>query len=237
MRKVVHGLLVLGIAGGALAFGAGQASAEDCPTFTLSVTPIVQEGGEATVTVSRRGTGSNSVDLNTVSVSATSGSDFKPLDLTVHFGTQTSRAFGVEIIDDDDKEGEERFKVHLSNPQACTSDGDELGGDKSVTIVASDQSSPGTPAPTSSPSPSPAPTATASSSASPSPSPSPSVSPSPSPSATPTLSPTPLATSSPTSDDDDDDGLGGLAIAGIVVAAVALLAGTGLLLRIRQDRL
>ncbi|MEX0874870.1 MAG: Calx-beta domain-containing protein [Actinomycetota bacterium] len=237
MRKVVHGLLVLGIAGGALVFGAGQASAEACPTFTVSVSPpIVQEGGEASVTVSRRGVGFNSVDLNTVSVSATAGIDFESLDLTVHFGSETSRAFGVEIFDDDDKEGEERFKLHLSNPQGCEPGDNDLGGDKSVKIVASDQSSGGTPSPTSSPSPTPAPTATATASASPSPSPSPSVSPSPSP--TPTLSPTPLATSIAASvDQDDDDGLGGLAIAGIVVAALALLAGTGLLLRIRQDRL
>ena len=233
MRKLINVGLILGAAGAALFLGATPANAL-CQSFTVSAVPNpVQEGGETTVTVSRIGTGPVSIDVDGISGTAQSGSDFEPVNRTISFTNETSQSFKVGIIDDNNQEPQEQFRLRLSNAQGCEDDSFDIGPDEIVRIVASDAGS--TPSPTTGPTAAPTsrPSSTSTPDATTSPSPSPTVSPSPTPSASPTFTPFPTATP----DADDDDGTSTLAIAGILVAAAAVVAGIALLLWVRRTRL
>ncbi len=234
MRKLINVGLILGAAGAALFLGATPANAL-CQSFTVSAVPEpVQEGGETTVTVSRIGTGPASIDVDGISGTAQSGSDFEPVNRTIMFTNETSQSFKVEIIDDNNREPQEQFRLHLSNVKGCAADDNfDIGADEIVRIVASDAQS--SPSPTTGPTAAPTsrPSSTSSPDATTSPSPSPTVSASPTPSASPSFTPFPTATP----ETDDDDGTSALAIAGILVAAAAVVAGIALLLWVRRTRL
>ncbi len=236
MRKLIHAGLILGVTGTALFLGATPAGAV-CQSFTITAAPEpVQEGGATTVTVSRIGTGPASIDVDGLSGTAKSGSDFEPVNRTISFTNETSESFKVKIINDSSNEPQEQFRLHLSKESVtgCTADDDfTVGADEIVRIFASDTET--TPSPTTTPAATSTPSRSSTSTpdATTSPSPSPSLSPSPSPSASPTF--TPFATATP--GEDDDDGTSALAITGILVAALALLAGIALLLYARRTRL
>jgi hypothetical protein len=237
MRKLINVGLILGAAGTALFVGATGAAggSTTCQSFTVSAVPNpVQEGGSTTVSVSRIGTGSTSIDVDSINGTATAGSDFERVDRTIRFTTQTSQSFKVAIRADDDAEGNEQFRLHLSNVQGCGNQRFNIGPDEIVRIV--DGQVQGSPPPTTRPTS--APTSRPSSTSTPETttletSPTPTVSPSPTPSPSPTLTPFPTATP----EEDDDDGTPALAIAGILVAATAVLAAIALLLYVRRTRL
>ena len=102
------------------------------------------EGGTATLTVSRKGgaTGAVTVDYATSSGSATSGQDFEAASGTLSWanGDSTSKPIAVAIKDDPDPEGAETFDVTLSNPTAGTTIAPPATA--TVTIGASDQTQP-----------------------------------------------------------------------------------------------
>jgi hypothetical protein len=236
MRKLINVGLILGIAGATLILGANGALAE-CESFTITAVPNpVQEGGETTATVSRSTNADKvSIDVDGISSTAQSGTDFEPVDRTVMFEENgvTSVSFKVKIVKDNNKEPAEQFRLRLSNVKGCPpGDSFDTGADEIVRIVASTGS---TPSPTTSPAATSTPGASSTTTpdATTSPSPSPTVSPSPTPSAGPTFTPFPTATP----DGDDDEGTSALAIAGILVAAAAVVAGIALLLWVRRAQL
>ncbi len=232
MRRLLHMGLVLGAAGMALVFGASEARAA-CTSFTVSAVPNpTQEGGDTTVSVSRIGSEPASIDIDGISGTATSGSDFERVNRTIEFDNQTSVSFKVKIFEDGKAEPQEQFRLHLSNVEGCSNSSYDIGEDEIVRIVASLGS---TPSPTSNATPSPTktPSSTSQASSTTSPSASPTVSPSATPSATET--PIPLVTVSPEA--DDDEGTSALAIAGILIASLAVLAAIALVLYVRRARL
>ncbi len=122
---------------GALVEWAEPASAS-CHQFTVAVSPeSVTEGRTVTVTVTRDGAEApSSVTVRTIAGSASAPGDFEPLDETVNFKDDTSRELKVAVADDGVAEGEETFRVGLSDPSGCVADTDyALSADASVTIV------------------------------------------------------------------------------------------------------
>lgn len=88
-----------------------------------SATYNVNESGPTiTITVERLGGagGDISIDYTTVQDTATEGSDYSLASGTLNFANgETSKTFDVSITDDPDFEGDEVFKVKLSNPVQC----------------------------------------------------------------------------------------------------------------------
>ena len=109
-----------------------------------SASVAADEGGTATLTVSRRGpaTGALTVDYATSSGSASSGQDFEPASGTLSWanGDSTPKPIAVAIKDDAEPEGTETFDVTLSNPSAGTTVTPPAAA--TVTIGASDQPPP-----------------------------------------------------------------------------------------------
>ena len=232
MRKLLHVVLVVGAVGTAVLFSGGSATAV-CHAVSLSAqNNPVDEGEIVTIRVQRDGiAGTTSFRIKTVNGSATAGQDYpsfnEKLTWTTASGTQ-AKNYELRIADDSAREGEETFRVELSEPGGsdnCTPLTFQ-NNNMTIRIKASDQSA--TPAPTAAPTA--APPAPATPSATTTPSASPTASPSPSPTPTPLATFTPFPTATPTG---DDDGLSGLDIAGIAIGAGALASG-GLLWYLRS---
>lgn len=233
MRKLLHVVLVVGAVSTALFFG-GSSAVASCHAVSLSAqNNPVDEGEIVTIRVQRDGiAGTTSFRIKTVNGSATAGQDYpsfnEKLTWTTASGTQ-AKNYELRIADDSAKEGEETFRVELSEPggtENCTPLTFQ-NNNMTVRIKASDQGA--TPAPTAAPTA--APTTQPTTSATTTPSASPTASPSSSPTPTPLATFTPFPTITPSA--DDDDGLSGLDIAGIAIGAGALLSG-GLLWYLRR---
>ena len=126
-----------------------------CHAFTVKVDPAQPtEGDTVAVTVSRDGAFNPSqIDVTTVDGTARAGQDYTGLNRTVSFTTDLSQTFFVPITDDNSVEGNETFRVHLSNPGGCQINTRySVGPDAIVTIVDNDTvaatTAPATTAPT-----------------------------------------------------------------------------------------
>jgi hypothetical protein len=215
-RSVTRATLAVLIAVATLFIG-GPAQA-GCHAFTLSVSPTsTQEGGGINVTVRRDGeVDDSSVRVSTINESATSPADYSRVNQVVSFTSGTSRSLQIITNNDATTEGDETFRVHLSEPAGCDPNTNyQLGPDVRVTIRASDPATP-SPQPTQPPA-----VITTAPPSSPTPSPTPSDSPTPTPS--PTFSP---AFAQP---EEDTGGAPVGAIVGIVVGVLAAAAGAGIL--------
>ena len=108
--------------------------------FNAATYSINENGGSATITVTRTGGSDNAVSVNyaTSNGSATSGSDYTAASGTLNFanGDAASKTFTVSVIDDTTYEGNETVTLTLSNPTG----GATLGSPSSavLTIVEND---------------------------------------------------------------------------------------------------
>lgn len=151
MRRLRALLVALAVVG-ALLMAAPRALAA-CHAFTVSANPAeVAEGGKVTVTVSRdAGLNPSQVDVSSVDVTATAGEDYPAVKRTISFATETQQSFELAVTDDSAAEGDETFKLHLSNPGGCAINPNfQLGPDATVTIPHNDASGT-TPPPTAAP--------------------------------------------------------------------------------------
>ena len=113
-----------------------------CHRFTVEATPQrVSEGANVRVTVTRdAAVAPSSIDVETIDDTATANQDFAGVERTVAFtGDDTKETFDIAITNDSAAEPEERFKLHLSNPDGCPPNTNyDVGDDAEVTIAASD---------------------------------------------------------------------------------------------------
>jgi hypothetical protein len=126
-----------GLAGFALAEMPAGTIQFGAPTFTAT-----EEGGAATVTLTRTGGSSGvvSVTLNVTGGSATAGTDFTAPPMTVTFADgQTSVTVTIPLLDDMLNEGPETVNLSLSVPTG----GAVLGATTSATVTVNDADAPG----------------------------------------------------------------------------------------------
>jgi hypothetical protein len=223
-RRPARIALAVGIIGMSAFVFAGRAEAA-CHSWTVTGSPsTVAEGGKVTVTVTRDGAVNPSdVHVTTIDGTAKAPGDYTKLDAHVQLTSETSKTYTIAIKDDTITEGAETFKVHLHNPGGCQVHPDyQLGPDAVVTIKASDPATP-KPAP-----PAPIATQAAQPTAMSTTTPTPTVSPSTGPTGSP------QATLAPQATPKSSGGLGAGAIAGIVIGAVALAGGLGVILYRRR---
>ena len=141
MRRVRLPLLAVTVIAAVL-MSAPSAEAA-CHAFTVGVEPAqVAEGGKVTVTVTRdAAVNPSQVDVSSVDVTAKGGEDYPAQKRTVSFTTDTRQSFEIPITDDPASEGDETFKLHLSNPGGCAVNPNfSVGPDATVTIQQSDGS-------------------------------------------------------------------------------------------------
>jgi hypothetical protein len=105
--------------------------------FSTSAYSVNENGGTATITVTRSG-GSNvpvSVSYATSDGTATAGSDYTAVSGTLNFGVgETSKTFTIPILDDSLVEGNETVNLTLSNPTG----GATLGSQTTATLTIQD---------------------------------------------------------------------------------------------------
>jgi hypothetical protein len=194
-----------------------------CHSWTVKTSPSsVAEGAKVTVTVSRdAAVNPSDVHVSTVDESAKAPADYTKLDEQVELTSETSKTLSITITNDTAAEGSETFRVHLSDPGGCAVNPNyKVGPDAKVTIQASDQAAPTTrPAAATQPAGRVEPTVTTLAAAS------------PSPTATTEATPAPSATFTPLAGPGENGG-GGFptgAVVGIVLGALAIAGGAGLL--------
>jgi LPXTG-motif cell wall-anchored protein len=138
-RIWLRALVIAGVAAASTVVGSSTALAA-CHAFSVTASPsTVIEGKTVTVTVSRDGAvAPSSIHLKTVDGTATAGSDYRPIDVTVSFTNDTTRRFSVATIDDHVHESSETFSLHLSDPAGCFGSGYVVGLDARVTIADND---------------------------------------------------------------------------------------------------
>ncbi|MBV9470416.1 MAG: hypothetical protein JOZ57_14355, partial [Abitibacteriaceae bacterium] len=120
-------------------FGAGTIQ------FSVANYSIAENGGTATITVTRTGDAATSVNYTTSNGTATAGSDYSAASgtLTWNNGDTAPKSFNVPIIDDALNEGDETVNLVLSNP----TNGSTFGTPSTavLTIVDNDSTAPPTP--------------------------------------------------------------------------------------------
>lgn len=115
-----------------------QPLSASCHRFTVDVSPErVREGESVQVTVARDGAERPSrVAVRTIEGSASAPRDFERLSEIVRFDDEVAITIAVSIAGDEVLEGEETFRVGLSDPSGCVADSDyALSADATVTIV------------------------------------------------------------------------------------------------------
>ena len=230
---------------GAAMFVAAPPALAACHAFTVRAEPArAAEGGKVTVTVTRdAGVNPSQIDVSTVDVTAKGGEDFPAVKRTVSFTTETQQSFDIPVTDDQATEGDETFRLHLSNPGGCAVNPNfTVGPDATVTIVANDATATTAPSPGGATTSRPTTTATTTSSATTA---STAVE-AGIPTSTEGTAATTTTTTEPTASDDealspvgddddgeDDDGAGGLLIVAALLAAGAV-GGAGYMLYRRR---
>jgi hypothetical protein len=139
-RRLVLGILAVAAATWFMAAPPAHAA---CHNFQMKVTPTEpNEGSGITVVVTRdAGLSPSSVDISSVDGTAKAGQDFPPVKRTMSFGgpDDVSQSFTTDTTDDKAVEGNETFKLHLSNPQGCAVNPNYVvGPDVTITIVDND---------------------------------------------------------------------------------------------------
>lgn len=133
--------VVGGLVAGAAFVASWAPAVGACHSFSVVASPSrVNEGTKVTVTVSRDSASDpSSVDVETIDDTAAAGQDYTKVERTISFTNETEQSFDVAIANDTTNEGDETFKVHLSNPSGCKSNPRfAVGDDADVTIAASD---------------------------------------------------------------------------------------------------
>jgi hypothetical protein len=133
---------------GTIADSSGQATIvnDDPPHLSVSGTHVSEKDGAAVFTVSLDGAGSVSAHYATAEGSALAGSDFTPTSGTLQFArSELSKTVSVPIIDDSVNEGDETFRLVLSDVSGASTTGSDLSG--TATIADDDAVVPTTPPP------------------------------------------------------------------------------------------
>jgi hypothetical protein len=102
--------------------------------FTIGAFRVAEDAGTAKVTIIRTGGAEGVVSVNFALEDGTAkaGEDYRSNTAKLTFANgETNRIFVVEILNDEDEEGEETFNVVLSDPR----DGVELGTPTTATIT------------------------------------------------------------------------------------------------------
>lgn len=154
-RKGWRIALVGGLLGGATLVASAGPAVGACHSFSVKATPArVNEGTKVKVTVSRdNASDPSSIEVETVDDTAAAGQDYTKIQRTIAFTNETEQSFDIATTNDTANEGDETFKIHLSNPSGCKSNPSfVVGDDADVIIAASDAPSatavaPTTPAP------------------------------------------------------------------------------------------
>ena len=108
--------------------GVGTATIEDndgtdLPTLAIDDVTVSEGGGNAVFSVILRGqtTETVTVEYETLDGTASAGSDYRTKNGTLRFlANETSKTIEVTVLDDIDVEGEETFRVTLTDPQNAT---------------------------------------------------------------------------------------------------------------------
>ena len=108
-------------------------------SWSTASTNIAEDGGTLTLTLNRSGTTFNvvTVDFTSIDVTAVDGSDYTATNGTLSFAAgETSHTITVDVAEDDLQEGNQTFRLVLSNPVDAT-----IGtGTNTVTITDNDAS-------------------------------------------------------------------------------------------------
>ena len=95
----------------------------DLPTLAIDDAEVSEGGGNAVFSVIRSGqtTETVTVEYETLDGTASAGFDYVTKEGTLTFlANETSKTIEVTVLDDSDVEGEETFRVTLTNPQNAT---------------------------------------------------------------------------------------------------------------------
>ena len=96
---------------------------DDLPTLAIDDVTVSEGGGNAVFSVILRGqsTETVTVEYETLDGTASAGSDYRTKNGTLRFlANETSKTIEVTVLDDIDVEGEETFRVTLTDPQNAT---------------------------------------------------------------------------------------------------------------------
>ena len=96
---------------------------DDLPTLAIDDVTVREGGGNAVFSVILRGqsTETVTVEYETLDGTASAGSDYRTKNGTLRFlANETSKTIEVVVLDDSDVEGEETFRVTLTDPQNAT---------------------------------------------------------------------------------------------------------------------
>ena len=96
---------------------------DDLPTLAIDDVTVREGGGNAVFSVILRGqsTETVTVEYETLDGTASAGSDYRTKNGTLRFlANETSKTIEVTVLDDIDVEGEETFRVTLTDPQNAT---------------------------------------------------------------------------------------------------------------------
>ena len=107
--------------------------------FDEQAIEVLENCGVVTLTIRRSGgtSGQCSCEYASADISATQGKDYVAAKGTLTFESGvTSMTIQIKIIDDDQAEGKEKFRVQLSSPSGCTIRDRE---DLAVVTIASDE--------------------------------------------------------------------------------------------------
>lgn len=133
-----NGSQVFGMAGTVVVEGSSEPDEPGTVQFDTNNVNVNEGDGRVTLRVTRGGgsDGAISVDYATENRSATAGSDFAGRSGTLEWanGDGSARTFNVPLIDDNAEEGEEAFRVRLSNPTG----GAAIGSRNPVRVVIAD---------------------------------------------------------------------------------------------------
>jgi hypothetical protein len=122
-----------------------------CHHFTVTASPAtVAEGAKVTVTVTRDAAVRDSrIDVSTVDETAKAGTDYQAMHRTVSFtGSSTAQSFPLQTLDDHRTgEGNETFRLHLSNPAGCNAPVQPFVVDPDARVTIQDEAATATTAP------------------------------------------------------------------------------------------
>lgn len=139
ISDISNGLFVLRDAASTLAQNTGRIG------YSSATVQVAEESASARVTVRRNaGTaGAVSVDYATSDLGATAGDDYTATTGTLEWaaGDMDDRTITIPLVNDDDEEGEEAFRVTLTNPGG----GAALEGSPSIDVTIDDDATVGPP--------------------------------------------------------------------------------------------
>jgi len=134
-RDETFALVLSNPSAGTIADGTGQATIvnDDKPHISVSNPHVTEKDGAAVFTVSLDGAAAVTVHYATADGSALAGSDYTGQSGTLSFArSDAAKTVSVPIIDDTTNEGDETFRLQLSNPSGVGSSGNDLSGTATI---------------------------------------------------------------------------------------------------------